>query len=388
MRKALALLGLVLTTLGVAGQAMAQSGSDSSGTHSYSLECNGEDLVFSNTGAGRIRLLFQLAMGSGGATLNAGESENLGTPGIDTGPPGTHFEVWFEDPAGSNDFYGMDQGNFPDCAEAEVTYSATASIVCAGPGVQVTNTGTGDLVAYGATIGTRTELPAGASHTFAWGTGGPSNDLLDPTGWDVYREDGNSEVAVDGGTFTLAQMEAACAATPDVAPELINECRGADWYLVNPDVDGEDYTFAYRLGAPLGVVLYDPDYTSNNPDAVYGEILVPAGTNEVGYADDFNATHTAVRPAECGGPATPTTTAPPTTAAPTEPSTPQAPAAVLAAIVAEGFVAPGARGRPWVGDLRCDRLRPRRAGRRDAVLDSSRVGHRDGRRQRQRQHHV
>ena len=94
---------------------------------------------------------------------------------------------------------------------------------------------------------------------------------------------------------------------PDVAPALISECRGADWYLLNPDIDGEDYTWAYRLGEELGI-LYDPDYTSNNPDAVYGEVLVPAGTNEVGYVDDFNAQHAATRPAECGGPETPTTT--------------------------------------------------------------------------------
>ena len=37
--------------------ALAQSGEDSSGKHSYSLECNGEDLVFSNTGEGTLHIL-------------------------------------------------------------------------------------------------------------------------------------------------------------------------------------------------------------------------------------------------------------------------------------------------------------------------------------------
>ena len=34
--------------------------------------------------------------------------------------------------------------------------------------------------------------------------------------------------------------------SPDEAPELISECRGADWYLVHPD-DSPAVTFAYRM---------------------------------------------------------------------------------------------------------------------------------------------
>ena len=60
MRKLLVLLGLVLGGIGWGGTALAQSGSDSSGTHSYSLECVGEDLVFTNTGMGRLMILFSL----------------------------------------------------------------------------------------------------------------------------------------------------------------------------------------------------------------------------------------------------------------------------------------------------------------------------------------
>ena len=58
MRKLLILLGLILG-IGWGGTALAQSGSDSSGTHSYSVECVGEDIVATNTGAGTIRILFQ-----------------------------------------------------------------------------------------------------------------------------------------------------------------------------------------------------------------------------------------------------------------------------------------------------------------------------------------
>ena len=200
MRKLLILLGLVLGGIGWGGTALAQSGSDSSGTHSYSLECVGEDLVFTNTGEGTAH---DHPLVGGGPTGVHGERwgvEELRCSGVDTGPVGTRFEVWFEDPDGSNDFYGMDEGNFPDCT------------------VQV----------------------------------------------------------------------------PDEAPELLSECRGADWYLVHPDGN-----WAYRLST--GDILYDADYTSNNPAAVYGEVLIPAGVNEVGYADDFNVAHTATRPAECGG---------------------------------------------------------------------------------------
>ncbi len=231
---------------------------------SYSAQCVGADFVVSNTGIRRIQMSFQLAFGSPVYTLDAGESVHLGQPGIDTAPPGTPFAIAFEEPEGSNIFYGFEHGVF--------------------------------LRLH------RTTPPA-----------------TQPPG----------EV-------------------PDEAPLLISECRGADWYLINPDVDGETYTWAYRIGAPINGVLYDPDYVSNNPNnAIYGEVLVPAGTNEVGYVDDFNATHTATRPAACGGPETPTTE--PTTTVvttPTEPTVPGEPAPDtpgLNPVTGEGFVAPGSQ---------------------------------------------
>ena len=185
-------------------------------------------------------------------------------------------------------------------------------------------------------------------------------------------------------------MESACAESPDVAPPLINECRGDDWYLINPDVDGVDYTFAYRIGSPLAVVLYDPDYTSNNPDAIYGEVLVPAGTDEIGYADDFNVVHTDTRPAECGGPATPTT-APPTSVAPTEPTTTGPTGTVIRNIEGchrQRVRYSRCRNRARDGDVRSIGLRCWRASRSDVALDAPFAGHGDGKRQRSCQHHL
>ena len=158
---------------------------------SYTLECaemdatsEGIEHVFTNTGTIGLRIFVTLAMGVPGYTAAPGDSE------VVYGPAGSRYELWYEDSTVSGGYRGFGEGQLSDCDEPELTYSAVARIVCAGPGVEVTNTGTGDLIAYGATIGTRIELPAGASHTFAWGTGGPNNDLLDPTGWDTYREEG------------------------------------------------------------------------------------------------------------------------------------------------------------------------------------------------------
>jgi hypothetical protein len=84
---------------------------------------------------------------------------------------------------------------------------------------------------------------------------------------------------------------------------------------------------------------------------VYGEILVPAGTDEVGYADDFNVVHTNTRPAACGGPTE--TTAPPTTqpTQPNEPSTSGPAGSVMRNVAVangDGFVAPGSDIGPGV----------------------------------------
>ena len=127
------------------------------------------------------------------------------------------------------------------------------------------------------------------------------------------------------------RWQSACEEIPDVAPALISECRGDVWYLVHPGGN-----FAYRMST--GDILYDDGYTSNNPAAVYGEVAIDAGVNEVGTADDFNNTAEYTRPADCGGPATPPTPEP-TPAVPSEPL-PNTPG--FGPIEGEGFVAPGA----------------------------------------------
>ncbi len=92
-----------------------------------------------------------MAVGQPVNNVDAGESRNFGTPGEDTGPPGTRFEVGFEDPAGSGVYCGLDEGNFPDCVDTpeepeNPTYSVTGEIVCEGPQIQVNNTGTGHFL--------------------------------------------------------------------------------------------------------------------------------------------------------------------------------------------------------------------------------------------------
>lgn len=344
MRKLLALLGLVLIPLGFGNMALAQSGSDSSGTHSYNLECVGEDLIVANTGSGRIQFLYSLASAQPVIFLDAGESRNLGTPGEDTGPPGTGFEVGFEEPVGSGFYYGLDAGGFPDCIDTpeepeDPTYSATGQIVCEGPQIRVNNTGTGHFLVWEEMTLTYQQVFAGQSGLIPWETGDDGN-LVDPMNWVARYTSGGGSATAGYGSFTVAQYHAQCdnvvPPEEDEAPSLLNECRGADWYLVHPD-ESPATTFAYRLGNPFtGEVLYDGNYTSNNPDAVYGEILVPAGTDEVGYADDFNEVHTNTRPEACGGPATPTT--------PTEPPTTGPAGSVirnLSVLAGGGFVAAG-----------------------------------------------
>ena len=85
--------------------------------------------------------------------------------------------------------------------------------------------------------------------------------------------------------------------------------------------------------------------TTIDPRYAYGEYLVPVGEDLAAGQDDFNGVFEIERP-DCttdGGGGGPTTTAPPTTTpTPTEPTTPPAEAPVLAPIVGDGFVAPGA----------------------------------------------
>jgi hypothetical protein len=117
LRKRIALLGLVALSLGPGSGVLARSGSDSSGTHSYSLECVGGLVVGTNTGSGTIKFELLLPKVSVVAiTLGAGESRNLGR-GSSAPPMGGVLYYWvsFEDPDGSNNFYRFDEGRAPSC---------------------------------------------------------------------------------------------------------------------------------------------------------------------------------------------------------------------------------------------------------------------------------
>ena len=57
MNRLVASVGLVLVSLGLATPALARSGSDSSGQHSYTLKCVEGTPTFTNTGAGDIYVL-------------------------------------------------------------------------------------------------------------------------------------------------------------------------------------------------------------------------------------------------------------------------------------------------------------------------------------------
>ena len=116
--------------------------------------------------------------------------------------------------------------------------------------------------------------------------------------------------------------------TPSVAPNVISECRGTDWYIVHPTGN-----WAYRMST--GHILIGNDMTSNNPAAVKGQVLIPAGVNAVSTADDFNSVDQFTRPA-CSV-AGSTTTAPSTTS----PTTPG-----LSPSTCQGSVAPGTQVGP------------------------------------------
>jgi hypothetical protein len=270
-------------------------------------------------------------------TLQPGQSDVLGYQGTEVSNWSIGLGGFSENPT------IVDGGSFADCATGEVPDDYTWTTVCGDEVGEMTFTNAASSPGSINVI-----LTAGVGYFLAPGeslTSHPEGPYP-PAGsryeqWFINVEGQQS----DSGDFsectgtTPPTTQPGGGEVPDEAPELISECRGADWYLVHPD-DSPATTYAYRMST--GDILYDGDYTSNNPAAVYGEVLIPAGVNEVGYADDFNVQHTVTRPAECGGPETPTTTAPPTTAAPTTPGEPIPNTPGLGAITTDGFVVPGA----------------------------------------------
>jgi hypothetical protein len=327
MKKALLLLGLVLGSIGFGASALATgSGSSSSGSHRWTTTCGSasNQVIFTNDASSEGSIIIDISTGMS-VLLAAGES-------FTRTQPGATWTITIE-----GESQASDGGSFAECAgSGEPDYSVSLACATAGvgpgggvwPWVSFSNTGSVDLGVSMTGWGGPIPLTPGGGFSNYW----PTTDGNDPHQGSLAIQVLDYTVTAEGdvrdtGSFALPGDDS-CAGhgvqtpfpgsdpnpVPDEAPELLSECRGEDWYLVHPD-DSPATTFAYRLGDPFtGEVLYDADYTSNNPDAVYGEILVPAGTDTVGYVDDFNVVHTAVRPDVCGGPEPtepPTTTVPP-----------------------------------------------------------------------------
>ena len=191
MRRGLLLLGLVLTSLAVADTATAKSGSDSSGQHSYDLECVDGTPTFTNTGSGDI-----LVQNPAGTItyryLNPGNSGEYDWSG--------DWKVAFPDPPNSANYVVFDSGGPIDCDEEpdDPAYAASASIDCVNEAIRITNDGTAPIVGYGSTIGSRREIPAGGSATVPWGRdpGGNIARSIDVGG--VHDKDDGSETSSTG----------------------------------------------------------------------------------------------------------------------------------------------------------------------------------------------
>ena len=209
MRRGLLLLGLVLTSLAVADTATAKSGSDSSGQHSYDLECVEGTPTFTNTGSGDI-----LVRNPAGTTtylyLNPGNSGEYDWSG--------DWKVAFPDPPNSANYVVFDSGGPIDCDDEidDPAYAASASIDCANEAIRITNDGTAPIVGYGSNIGSERQIPVGGSATVPWGRD-PGGNMLDPSIWEAYTINADtSETLFDTGSFTLAEYEAQCVAEEEL----------------------------------------------------------------------------------------------------------------------------------------------------------------------------
>ncbi len=178
MRRTLALLGLVLVSLGVATPALARSGSDSSGQHSYELECVDGSPTFTNTGGGDI-----LVQNPAGTTtylyLNPGHSGEYDWNG--------EWQVAFPDPPNSANYVVFDSGGPIDCDDEtnDPAYAASALIDCANEAIRITNEGTAPIVGFGPNIGSERQIPVGGSALVPWGRD-PGGNMLDPSTWEAY----------------------------------------------------------------------------------------------------------------------------------------------------------------------------------------------------------
>ena len=143
MRRLLLLLAFALTLVGVTGTAAATSGSDSSGTHSYTSTCEAGLPHFTNTSdptsTGNGVIEFRAA----GATLTLGPGESgVLDPGEVS--PNTPWDVVFFD---LGEPYVFDGGTFGICESLPLRYSVSVAEGCndGEPVVNFTNTGTGTI---------------------------------------------------------------------------------------------------------------------------------------------------------------------------------------------------------------------------------------------------
>ena len=143
MRRLLLLLALAMMLVGVTSAAAATSGSDSSGTHSYTSSCEAGLLHFINTsdptstGNGVIEFRAEGAM----LTLGVGERGVLNPGDV---PPSTPWDVVFFDLGEPMVF---DSGTFGNCGSLPPGYSVSVAEGCVDgePVVQFTNTGRGTI---------------------------------------------------------------------------------------------------------------------------------------------------------------------------------------------------------------------------------------------------
>ena len=198
MRRLLLLVACALMLVGVTGTAAARSGSDSSGTHSYTSTCEAGLPRFTNTSdptsTGNGVIEFRAA----GATLTLGPGESgVLDPGEVS--PDTAWDVVFFD---LGEPYVFDGGTFGVCeptapTTVPLTYSLSVAEGCSDgePVVNITNTGTGPIHVN---IGTFAQpVGPGAAVAASWPSAG--GDLDPQSEWHAYelcRPDGRHRTGV------------------------------------------------------------------------------------------------------------------------------------------------------------------------------------------------
>ena len=202
------LLALALGLIGVANTAAASSGSDSSGTHSYTSTCDAGLPHFTNTSNPSSTGDGVIEFRTAGATLTLGPGESgVLDPGEVS--PGTPWEVVFFD---LGEPYVFDDGTFEACqSPTNLTYSLSVVEGCRDgePVVIVTNTGTGVVHASIGTFAQR--VSPGTTVAASWPTAqGDPNQQVD---WHAYESpDPQGDIGREFATGTVV-LARACGVT-------------------------------------------------------------------------------------------------------------------------------------------------------------------------------